>query len=256
MSDENSLPVGVPDGGSTTGINAALLPLRPITGTVMGNGQPVGGINVTAHQFSSVTSTWEPAQGAVTGPDGTYALHLADGTYRVGFTDAHGPYRTVFFDGKSDVDQANDIVVAGGGVANIDANMALNHSIPRHRDRRWREHARRDGHGLSASSGRVRIHRLERRQSSQRRGRTAPTCCTCRTARTASASSWSSRVLFGPGYYNGAFSLDTATDVVVAGADVWNIDAVMGGDPTSGPAITGTVTVAGGEGPPTATSPR
>ena len=104
MSDENSLPVGVPDGGSTTGINAALLPLRPITGTVMGNAQPVGGINVTAHQFSSVTSTWEPAQGAVTGPDGTYALHLADGTYRVGFTDAHGPYRTVFFDGKSDVD--------------------------------------------------------------------------------------------------------------------------------------------------------
>src|SRR5262245_36691782 len=71
VSDDDSLPVVVPSGGSTTMINAALLPLRTVTGTVTGNGAPVGGINVTPYQMPGGV----PTQGTVTAADGTYALH-------------------------------------------------------------------------------------------------------------------------------------------------------------------------------------
>jgi hypothetical protein len=65
VTDARSLPVDVPGGGSAAGIGAALVPLRAITGTVTGNGAPVGGIHVTAYQLSSASGSWEPAHGTV-----------------------------------------------------------------------------------------------------------------------------------------------------------------------------------------------
>ena len=116
-------------------------PVRTVTGTVTGNGEPVGGIYVTAYQWSNDSSYWEPTQSTVTGSDGSYALRVPSGTYRVGFIDPDGPYGTLFFDGADNLAQADDvgccletactIVVDGGPTAlpcrELDSERAVGH---------------------------------------------------------------------------------------------------------------------------------
>lgn len=248
VTDDNSLPVYVPSGGSITGIGAALVPLTAVTGTVSGNGQPVGGINVTAYQLSSTSSSWEPVQGTVTAADGTYALHVPAGTYRIGFSDAHGPYRTVFFNGADDFALADDVVVGSADVANINASMGLNYPI----------------------TGKVTVDGVDMpgvavtayRQVAGGSGSTAWEAVKVTVSRSDGTytlyvpdgtyrvgfATWQGG--FDPLYYDRATSLATATDVVVAGAEVPNIDAAIVREvPESGPAITGTVTVADAGGP-------
>src|SRR3954447_3396659 len=104
-------------------------PVRTVSGTVTGSGQPVAGINVTAYHFSSDSASWEPTQNTVTGSDGSYALSLLSGTYRVGFIDPQGPYGSIFFDGADNLDQATNVVVGSEDMANINANMILSHAI-------------------------------------------------------------------------------------------------------------------------------
>ena len=249
IADQDSLEVRVLDGSAVTGIDMALVPLRTLTGTVTGAGTAVGGINVTAYQRSPDTvPSWVPGRSTVTDAGGTYELHLPDGTYRVGFADAHGPYRTEFFDDAVTVDHADDIVVAGQHVAGIDADLALNHPItgtvtvdgvnmPGVRitawqwvqgasgtsdwsDVKWTTSGDEGTYALYLPDGTYRVE-------------FAP---------------WQDR--FPPVYYDGAATVGLANDVVVAGAEVPNIDAhIVGDGPDSGPAIRGTVTVAGGTEP-------
>jgi hypothetical protein len=214
-------------------------PLRTVSGRVTGNGQPLGGINVTAYQWSSDLYSWQPTESSVTASDGSYALLLLGGTYRVGFIDTQGPYGTLFFNGADKLDQADDVVVGSGDVTNINANMILNHPItgtvtvegvnmpgvvvtayrqvPNGID--W-EAVKYTTTGLD---GTYALYLLDG------------------TYRVGFAT-WQGR--FGPGFYDNAISLDTATDIIVTGAEVPNIDAHIYGAPNSGPAITGTVTVA------------
>ena len=216
-------------------------PLRTVTGTVTGNGEPLAGINVTAYHLSSDSSYWEPTQSTVTGPDGSYALLLLGGTYRIGFIDPQGPYGSLFFDGADNLAQADDVVVGSEDVANIDANLDLNHPItgivsvdgvdmPGVAVTAWRQvpggsvwdavkftTSRSDGtYTLYVPDGTYRV----------------------------GFATWQGR--WPPIYYDGADSLEAATDVVVAGTGVPNINAAFLSEvPESGPAITGTVTVVG-----------
>jgi hypothetical protein len=219
-------------------------PLRTVTGTVTGNGEPVGGINVTAYQLSSESSDWEPTQSTVTGSDGSYALRVPSGTYRVGFIDPDGPYGTVFFDGADNLAQADDVVVGSDDVANIDANMALNSPItgkvtvdgvdmPGVAVTAWRQVP--DGSGSTAwEAVKFKFSRSDG---------TYTLYVPDGTYRVGFAT-WQGR--WNPIYYDGASSLEAANDVVVAGAGVPNINAAFLSEvPESGPAITGTVTVVG-----------
>ncbi len=216
-------------------------PVRTVSGVVTGNGGPLAGINVTAYQWSNDFYSWKPSQSTVTGPDGRYVLSLLSGTYRVGFIDPHGPYGSVFFDGAYNLNQANDVVVGGDDVANISANMSLNrpitgkatvdgidmpgvavtawHQVPNGID--W-EDVKSDTTGPDGT------YTLYVPDGTYRVG----------------FATWQGR--WPPIYYDGASSLEAATDVVVAGAGVPNINAAfLSVVPDSGPAITGTVTVVG-----------
>ena len=55
-------------------------------------------------------------------PDGSYLLYVPDGTYRVGFF-ADGPYWPLFYDGAETLAEANDVIVMGADVSNIDAHL-------------------------------------------------------------------------------------------------------------------------------------
>ena len=55
-------------------------------------------------------------------PDGSYVFYVPDGTYRVGFF-PDGPYWPLFYDGAETLAEANDVVVMGADVSNIDAHL-------------------------------------------------------------------------------------------------------------------------------------
>jgi len=218
-------------------------PVRTVSGTVTGNGQPVSGINVTAYQLSSDSSYWEPAQSSVTASDGSYAVSLLSGTYRVGFIDPQGPYGSVFFDGAEHLDQANDVVVGSDDVANINAQMILSHPItgtvsvdgvdmPNVAVTAWRQVPGGSGSTWDAV-----------KFTTSRSDGTYTLYVPDGTYRVGFAT-WQGR--WPPIYYDGASSVERATDIVVAGAGVPNINAAfLSVLPESGPAITGTVTVSG-----------
>ena len=235
---------GTDAGWYVDNVKVYTLPLRTVTGTVSGNGEPVGGINVTAYHWSSQFSSWQPTESTVTDSDGSYALRVLSGTYRIGFIDTNGPYGTVFFDGAASLAEADDVVVGSDDVANIDANLALNHPItgivsvdgvdmPGMAVTAWRRVP--DGSGstawdavnstLSSFDG---TYTLYVPDGTYRVG----------------FATWQGR--WPPLYYDGASSLEAATDIVVAGTGVPNINAAfLSVLPESGPAITGTVTVVG-----------
>ena len=241
LSSPDSLTVTVAPGAATTGIDAALVPLRTVTGTVTGDGELLHGINVTAYQLSGGPfAAWEPVQGTVTEPGGTYALHLAAGTYRVGFRDVHGPYGTVFYDGAASVEQAGDIVVAGGTVTGIDADLAAEHPVTgtvtvdgvNMPDVTVTAYRQGTGGGWDAvevtETGSEGTYALFLPDGTYR----------------VEFKTWQAR--FDTVYYDGAGSLEDATDVVVAGTEVPEINAtILSEAPQSGPAITGTVSVSG-----------
>lgn len=243
LGDVTSVEVLVPDGGAATGIGAALMPLRLAAGTVTGNGGPVGGINVTAYQLSGGPSPgWAPVDGVVTALDGSYALHLTDGTYRVGFSDASGPYRTEFFDDAVTVEQADDVVVAGNDVGGINADLGLNHAIT--------GAVTVDGidmPGVTVSAYQADASDptgwVEVKVTSTGQGGSYALYLADGTYR---IKFQTFQARFDAVFYPGVSSVDAAADVVLAGADVPDISvAISTGEIDSGPAITGTVTLAG-----------
>lgn len=239
ISDPNSLDVVVPSGGSVTGIDAALVRVRTVSGTVTSNGSLLAGINVTAYQLTG--GSWLSVGSSLTGPDGRYALHLPAGTYRIGFVDASGPYQTVYFDGAQTVDAATDVVVGNVDVGDINADMGVNYPVT--------GRVTVDGVNMPA----VTVTAWQRPDPSA--SWTAVKFTTTGDDGTyrlylpdgtyrIEFRTWQGR--FPTQYYDGASTLDAATDVVLAGAEVPGVDAtILSQDPDSGPAITGTVTVQG-----------
>lgn len=235
---------GTDGGWYVDNVKVYTCPVRTVSGTVTGNGQPLGGINVTAYRWSNDSFYWAPTQSSVTGPDGRYALSLLSGTYRVGFMDLQGPYGSVFFDGADNLDQAADVVVGSDDVANVNANMILNHPITGKASvdgvdmlnvavTAWRQVP--DGSGSTiwdavkfTTTGSDGTYALHVPDGTYRIG----------------FATWQGR--WPPIYYDGASTVDAATDIVVAGAGVPNINAAfLSVIPESGPTITGTVTVLG-----------
>ncbi len=244
IGDPSSAEVTVPSGGSVTGIDVALVLLQTVSGTVTGTGTPIGGINVTAYEHAAgPPPSWEPAGDAVTEIDGTYALHVPDGTYRVGFSDAHGPYQTLFYDGATTVEAADDVVV-DADVADIDADLergfpitgsvtvdgvdmpavtvtAYQATAPGVWDAVKFTETGLDGrYALYLPNGTYRV----------------------------SFQTWQGR--FPTQFYPSADTIEQGADVVVAGAEVPGISAaIVSGPVDTGPAIRGTVTEADGGAP-------
>ncbi len=96
-----ALLTGVVMAGLT--LTGSVVPAQAANGTLSGtvteagSGAPLQGVTVEA--FCWQVSGSEPGEACGTtqpAADGTYAVHVPDGTYRVGFSDAHGPHQTQY----------------------------------------------------------------------------------------------------------------------------------------------------------------
>ena len=101
--------------------------------TVEGAGVPTEPLRVTAWRWNEVTSSWADVPEAFSAPfDGTYALYVPAGTYRVGFAHYASRYDPVFFAAAGAVrtiDEADDVVVTVDDVVNIDVTVLENRGV-------------------------------------------------------------------------------------------------------------------------------
>ena len=115
----------VADGGTTTGIDAALAQAGHIAGTVTvaGDNTPIEDIIVSA--WYSTTSGWQRISDDLTALDGTYDIgSLSAGNYRVRFADVYEPprYAEEVYDNAATLDDGMDVAVsAGSTTSGIDA---------------------------------------------------------------------------------------------------------------------------------------
>ncbi len=110
-------------GHDVAGISAELALNYPITGLVTVDGVNMPAVTVTAWRPVPGPTPWEAVKYTSTGPDGTYALYLPDGTYRVEFSTWQGRFATQYYPGVSTLDLAADVVVAGAEVPGIGATI-------------------------------------------------------------------------------------------------------------------------------------
>lgn len=244
LGSANSFEVAVSSGAATSGIDGALLPLHTVTGAVSGDGAPLTSINVTAYKVTAAPpSSWQPAGDAVTGVGGAYSLHLPDGTYRIGFVDAQGPYRTQYFSDSPTLSGGTDVTVAGADVTGINANLVQNHAI----------------------TGGVTLDGINMPQvnvTAYQQDSSSPTGWTAVKVTATGPDGQYALYLpdgtyriefktyqarFDAVYYPNAPTIDDAADVVLANTDVTDISVAIftGPNPDPGPAITGQVKVSG-----------
>ena len=113
---------------TVTGKDAQLSEGSHITGKVTkSGGTGLGSVAIDVYQQidEGSDSFWEPVQWSETENDGTYDVGgLAAGTYRLGFTDENGVLVSEYYDNKSSVEEATDIVVgADSTVTGKDAEL-------------------------------------------------------------------------------------------------------------------------------------
>ncbi len=119
--------VVVGEGASVEGIDAALAAPARITGVVTEDATGDGVDSASVSAYALEAGSWEPTPYSVgTGADGSYDLGgLPAGTYRLEFYDFAGEYAPEFFDDRSTIGAATDIVVAAGAtVSGIHAALA------------------------------------------------------------------------------------------------------------------------------------
>ena len=100
---------------SLTGLNASLATSSHVTGRVTSSATAanLAGVIVTAYAFDTATQTWQPVANTATAADGTFDVaSLRAGTYRLGYADPGGTYATEFWNDKTTVLSATDVVVA------------------------------------------------------------------------------------------------------------------------------------------------
>jgi 5-hydroxyisourate hydrolase-like protein (transthyretin family) len=122
-------PVSVPDGMTTSGIDATLQRLGKITGKVTNAATSAAVPDVGVSVYDSSGNL---ASATCTKADGTYTVRgLGRGTYHVAFADAGAPcggnppsYLSQYYNGKSSLAAADPVsVTAGASIADVDAAL-------------------------------------------------------------------------------------------------------------------------------------
>ncbi|MCR1782128.1 carboxypeptidase regulatory-like domain-containing protein [Nocardioides carbamazepini] len=226
-------------GQQTFTADAVLARAAQITGTIRGeDAQPLAEVGVTAYRLDPASQDWLWADSAWS-PDGSYTIGgLVPGTYRVEFRPDDPFHREEYFDDAATLEDADDVTLAQGQVATVDATLTLAYGaisgvVTGADDEPLADVwvSAEDGSGswystITAEDGSYRLARL------------TPDAY---------------RVLFdtgaddfhGPEYYDGAATADQATPVTVTLGDTTTADADL---PVVGGALTGTVR--GAEGSP------
>lgn len=216
-----------------TGIDASLLAGSTITGTITNaGGIPLEGIGVHAMDASEECCIW--VTGTSTAADGTYALTVPNGSYRLFFYSS-GLEISKWSGNAPTFEEATDIVVPGSPLSGNDAQLAAGQAISgRVTDT--------DGDPIEG----VYVHAFE----------TGVCCSWVDGAQTDANGEYSISVadgqyvlMFWPAlssevaeWWDGATEFESATPITVAGSGVSGKDAVLAG----GNRISGTVTGANG----------
>jgi hypothetical protein len=107
---------------TAVGLDTVELELRPtVRGTLLSAaGGPVPYGYVLAYA-DDPDEGWTPAHFVDVADDGSFALPVDPGTYRIGFGDEDDDYREEFWDDSPSISGAKDVVVGDRGVTGIDA---------------------------------------------------------------------------------------------------------------------------------------
>ncbi|TGN99958.1 hypothetical protein PN36_29885 [Candidatus Thiomargarita nelsonii] len=126
----NATDIAVTVGTPTTGIDAQLALAGNISGTVTDSaGNPLAGIEVWAYRWNG--SNWFAFNLGITDAAGDYEIKiLADGNYRIKFTDPSGSYAYEYYDDVLDISSGTDVpVTAENTTPNINAQLSLKSNI-------------------------------------------------------------------------------------------------------------------------------
>nr|WP_246322146.1 carboxypeptidase regulatory-like domain-containing protein [Nocardioides panzhihuensis] len=224
-----------------SGVGAVIAANGQIAGQVTDDsGRPVSGTYVTARQLVDEGSgtVWDGVASARTGEDGSYRLHVPNGSYRIEFKDHETGLVTEYYDNATSIEQATDVVVAGSAVVSgIDAALSQGGSI--------------EGTVTVAGSptGDINVF-LYANEGGDWTFTSDLSVDESGHYAFDGLRDGAYRLRFAPGesaaigeYYDNASSLSEATDLVVSGANTLTADA----DLTAGTSIAGTVTDESGE---------
>ncbi len=120
--------------GSSQSKSAALANGKTVSGTVTGpGGVPADGVEVTAYVPSGEDpGEYDSVAYATTASNGTYAMALKDGTYRLGFESPSFAYASEFWQDKQTLSTATPVTVAGANITGISPILAAGSGITGH----------------------------------------------------------------------------------------------------------------------------
>ncbi|MBU2695265.1 hypothetical protein [Pimelobacter sp. 30-1] len=111
-------------GATTSGIDAELAAGALVSGKLTGAADAaVAGAKVTV--YTQQAGAWKPLTSVTSGADGRYAVLVAGGNVRVGFSDADARFTEEFYDDSRTLAGADTIAVTGADVPNINATLGL-----------------------------------------------------------------------------------------------------------------------------------
>jgi hypothetical protein len=114
--------VSLPPSASEQDFTATMDATGTISGQVTSEDDSAGIEDISVMAYLSDEGEWRYAGVTTTGADGSYALELPVGTYRVFFADRNRRYRSEHYNDKSSFDDATDVTVAADQTtADIDA---------------------------------------------------------------------------------------------------------------------------------------
>ncbi|GAA3552460.1 carboxypeptidase-like regulatory domain-containing protein [Nocardioides daeguensis] len=109
---------------TTPDIDAALAEGSLITGTLTDNADvPVADASVSV--YAEDGGDWTPVDGTWSDEDGSYAVLVPDGSFRVGFSSWDGAFTDEYYDDSLTLAGADTVVVAGADQTHIDAELGL-----------------------------------------------------------------------------------------------------------------------------------
>lgn len=122
---EEGVGVVIPGPDTTTpGIDAALAEGLLISGELTDNADaPVADALVTV--YAEDGGEWTEIDGTWSEEDGSYAVLVADGSYRVGFSSPDGAFTDEYYDDSHTLADADTVVVAGADRPGVDATLGL-----------------------------------------------------------------------------------------------------------------------------------
>ena len=133
---DSATDLTIPPAGASVTANAELAVASTVAGTVTdSSAAPVDDVAVALYRWDPSESSWQSINSAISGQDaggqpGHYTVAgLAAGTYRIGFTDQNGLLAPEFYNNALTVDAGTDVIVPAAGTVTVNASLVTGGTI-------------------------------------------------------------------------------------------------------------------------------